>query len=210
MRFRYAVFLGLASIILVGGGCATNRPESITWDVLPFPRDSDWPAWNGVAANLKDGELVLQGHPVRTRKAYSLPITIECKVVLEARVATDGYFGVGIVPVGSPPDVDPRNLRWLQIACRGPASESSRDGLSLLGRDDTGKDKLLWGEKPFPITAGKPFSIQLEVTAGRVHLVIDDRTYDIDGIEIPYKQFYIQLVSWQPADRWHVQNFSVH
>jgi hypothetical protein len=162
-----------------------------------------------VTASLAGGDLVLQGHPVRTHKAYSAPLTIDCEVELEARVASDGFFGVGFVALGEPPDNGHIHLRWLQMACRGPEAEDSRDGFSFLGRDGILKDKLLWGEEPFPIKSGKVYSIRLEVTEDQVRIIIDGRTYDLKDVKIPYKEFYIYLLSWQPTNRWHVRNFVV-
>ena len=210
MQRAQITVLGFLAISLLGAGCAATGPRSLTWDILPFPRDSDWPAWNGMPAKLEDGELVLQGHPVRTRAVYSVPLTIECEFELENRVAPDGYCGIGFVPAGSPDDVGPRDLRWLQIAYRGTGAGTGRDGLSFLARDSGSRDKLVWGEEPFVIQAQKYYAIRLEVTEDHVRVVIDGHPYDLNGVKIPYKQFRVQLNSWQPTDRWHVRNLVLH
>lgn len=210
MHRAHTTFLMLLAVTLVGTGCATSSSRPLAWDVLSYPRDSDWPAWNGLAASLDGGDLILQGHSVRTHEARSSPLTIECEVELEERVATDGFFGVGFVPVGHPGDIGPLNLRWFQIAYRGAGTSSGRDGLEFLGRDNNVRDRILWGEEPFIVKARKPYAIRVEVTEDQVRVVIDDHAYDLKGVKIPYEQFYIQLLSWQPTNRWHVRKFSIH
>ena len=210
MRRLHAIFLTLAAITLLAAGCTTTGPGPLAWDVLPYPRDSDWPAWSGVPGSLEGETLVLQGHPVRTHETYSVPLTIECEVELEARVATDGFFGMGFVPASAPPDVGPLNLRWLQIACRGPSAASGRDALIFLARDGGLRDRIVWGEQPFAVTAGKPYTVRLEVTEDGIRAVIDGRAYDLKGVKIPYKRFHIWLDGWQPTDRWRVRNFVIH
>lgn len=154
--------------------------------------------------------LVLQGHPVRTRKVYSVPLTIECEFELEKRVANDGYFAVGLVAAGTPGDVGSMNMRWLQIACRGAGAPSGRDALSFQARDVGARDRLVWGEEPFAIEAGKHYALRLELMENRIHLVLDGHAYELHGVKIPYQQFCILLNSWQPTNRWYVRNFSVH
>ena len=203
-------FLTLLAVTLLGTGCATSGPRPLAWDVLPFARDSDWPAWNGLAASLEGGDLILQGHSVRTHEAYSSPLTIECVVELEGRVGNDGLFGVGFVPTGQPGDTGPVNHRFLQIAYRGAGVSDGRDSLAFLARDNNVRDTILWGEEPFVVQARKPYAIRVEVTEDQVRVVIDDHAYDLKGVKIPYKRFYIQLYSWQPTNRWHVRKFSIH
>jgi hypothetical protein len=210
MRRLRAICLTLAAVTLLVAGCSTTGPRPLAWDVLPYPRDSDWPAWSGVPGNLEGETLVLQGHPVRTHETYSAPLTVECEVELEARVAADGFFGVGFVPVGAPPDVGPLNLRWLQIACRGSSAASGRDALAFLARDGSVKDRLVWGEKPFAVTAGKPCTVRLEVAEDGIRVVVDGRAYDLKGVKIPYNRFHIWLDGWQPTNRWRVRNFVIH
>src|SRR5664280_2334341 len=96
----------LLGLVLLGAGCATTGLSPLAWDALPFPRNSDWPGPKGLPAHIEDGDLILQGREARTRSAYSVPLTIECEFLLEARSGTDGGLAIRLVPLDQPPDLN--------------------------------------------------------------------------------------------------------
>jgi len=147
---------------------------------------------------------------VRTHETYSAPLVIECVVELEKREAADGYFGLEIVPNGSPRDVTPTKFRSFRMIYRNPGAYSGKDVLAVFGRDDSSGDRTLWGEEPFPVAAPTPYALRLEIVGGHLRGEINGKRYNFQGVQIPYKQFYIQLESWQPSNRWHVKEFSLH
>jgi hypothetical protein len=212
MRLKYKLPSFLIVLVLLDVGCATTGtgPRQLAWDTLPFPKNSDWPGPKGSPASLEGNELILQGRPVRTQQTYSAPLVVDCEFELEARVAPDGFFGIGFVPVGEPPENGPLHIRWLQVAYRNSEPEGRADVFSFLGRDGMLRDGLLWGETPLPIQAGKVYSVRLEVQENHVRLVIDDHDYDLSAVTVPYKEFHIYLFGWQPTNRWHVKEFSIH
>jgi hypothetical protein len=93
---------------------------------------------------------------------------------------------------------------------RNPGTYSGKDALVFLDRDDGSPDKTVWGEQPFIVQAHKVYTMRFEITAAQVRIVIDGQAYDLAGVKIPYERFCIQLGGWQPANRWHVRNFSIH
>ena len=40
-------------------------------------------------------------------------------------------------------------------------------------------------------------------------MTIDDQTFDIPGVTVPWEKVQVCLMSWKPANRWHVRNFTV-
>jgi len=210
MRRAYSALLGLLAIVLLGTGCATIRTRPLTWDVLPFSGDSDWLGPKGSPARIVGGDLILQGQRVRTDTPYEAPVVIECTVELEDRLAPDGFFGLEFVPIGSPRDTGPANFRRFRIIYRNAAAKSGHDALDMYAGDAASGQKILWGEEPFTVEARKPYAVRFEVLADQMRITINGTAYDLKDVKIPYKQFYIQLVGWQPTDRWHVRNFSIH
>jgi hypothetical protein len=211
MRFKFKLPSFLIVLVLLDVGCATTAtgPRQLAWDTLPFPENSNWTGPKGSPAQIKDGDLVLQGQMVRTHETYSTPLVVECEVELENRTAPDGYVGVEFVPAGAPRDLAPTRFRSFRIIYRNPGAYSGKDGLAVFGRDDSAGDKMLWGEAAFYVDAKKSYTIRLEIAADHVHGLINGKSYDFQGVTIPYKQFYIQLEGWQPTNRWHVRKFSV-
>jgi hypothetical protein len=93
---------------------------------------------------------------------------------------------------------------------RNPGAYSGKDALVFVDRDAGSPDKTAWGEQPFVVQARKPYAIRIEITTTQVRLVIDGQAHDLVGVRIPYERFYVQLGGWQPTNRWHVRNFSIH
>ncbi|HUI07748.1 MAG TPA: hypothetical protein VL486_12165 [Verrucomicrobiae bacterium] len=210
MHRAYSALLGVLVIGLMGTGCATTRNRPLTWDRLPFPRDSDWAGPQGSPARVEDGDLILQGQKVRTHGIYSAPLVIDCVVELEERTAPDGWWGVEFVPVKSPRDSGPREFCRFRMIYRNPSANSGHDCLVMEESGGTSGVKQLWGEVPVTLSAGKPYAVRLEVAADHVQVTINGSVYDLKAVKVPYGQFYIQLVGWQPRNRWHVRNFSIH
>src|SRR5207302_11403024 len=70
----------------------------VEWEVLPFPKNSDWPGPRGEPARIEADELVLRGYPVRTRQSYSTVLSFECEVTLEQLAASDGWVVIYFMP----------------------------------------------------------------------------------------------------------------
>jgi hypothetical protein len=211
MRRIDAAITALVVIVFLATGCATQpRPIPLVWNRLPFPVNSDWSGPKGEPATVSGGDLILQGQMVRTRLAYSTTLTIGCDVELEQRDAPDGSFDAEFVPVGSSPELKPASARIFRMIYRNPGAYSGKDALVFVERDPGSPDKTVWGEQPILIRAGKPFHLQFVLTATRTQIAIDGQTYDLNGVGIPYERFVVQLGGWQPTNRWHVRNFSIH
>jgi hypothetical protein len=210
VRSAPANIIAAATLLACAAGCATaprQRPVAVVWDVLPFPKDSDWPGPKGAAASLEKSDLVLQGRPVRTVKTYSVPLTVECEVFLEVHSATDGGLHVRFVPPGEPADANLLNSVDVLTGYRN--HDATRQALSIQRLDSSIRGKILWGEQPFTIDPGKPYHLKVQLLPDRIRISVDGTTYEAKGVAVPYETFHIQLMSWQPTNRIHVRNFAL-
>jgi hypothetical protein len=187
--------------------------RNITWVVLPWPRNCDWPGSRGEPAKVVEDGIILHGQPVRTREHFTLPVTVECEVKLEEDPANDGFFLVRVFPAGEavPLDLEQDECFEFVMGYRKPAAGTGQDALSIQHRWQVrpSRFKTVWGETPFPLSAGEPYKLKLELLADKMRITINDRTFEAEGVAIPYKEFQIQLDSWQPANRWRLRHLIV-
>ena len=192
-------------MFLLGTGCATTGSRPLAWDALPFPRDSDWPGPKGLPAHIEDGDLILQGRQARTRSTYSVPLTIECEFLLEARSGTDGALEIRLVPIDQPADSNLTQTLYLALSYQ-PSGEAS---VAIESCNGSIRAETLWGRKPFELRVGKPNQLGIELQLDGIRFTINGQTFEAKGVTVPYDRFYIQIWGWQPVNRWHVRNFVV-
>jgi len=198
--------LGLfLALVLLGAGCATTGPRQLAWEALPFPRDSDWPGPKGLPAHIEDGDLILQGREARTRSAYSVPLTIECEFLLEARTATDGALEIRFVPTDQPADLNLTKTLYLAFSYQ-PSGETT---VMIQKCNGSSRAETLWGGKPFDLRVGKPNQLEIELQSDGIRFTVNGQTFEAKDVTVPYDRFYIQIWGWQPVNRWHVRNFVV-
>jgi hypothetical protein len=174
------------------------------WDLLPFPQDSDWPGDRGVPPRFENGEVIVQGaQDARSRKLYSVPLTVECDVVLEARASQQGAFRLRFVAEGQPRDFDAKQFISLELAYR----QNRPDQLTIVQRPLTRQDRVL---ENMSVHADRAYHIRIHLQPDHWQVTLNDETYEIDGISMPSERFYIQLYGWEPADRWHVSHFKAY
>lgn len=202
LHLRLRLFLALG---LLGTGCAATSSHPLAWDVLQWKDDG----WQGPPreAPLIDGEdLVLRGKEMRTRQAYSTPITVEFDAMLEEMRATDGAISCGFVPADQPADRDVE--RAIHVSWQYNQNAQTLLVVERFQRWPTHKTKT-WSDTPLPIKLGNWHHIKYEVTKDGLHIWIDDHAYDSGGATVPYDRFFIYMSGWQPLNRWHVRNFVV-
>jgi hypothetical protein len=210
MQHTPATLLGVLVIMLLGIGCASgSRP--MVWDRLPFPKDSNWQASKGEPAVMGQGDLLLHGQDVRTQRAYVAPVTIECDVVLEGRTASDGSFDLYFLPTDQPLDAVPHQLTKFRIIYSNTGDYGSVDRLEI-DRLEGGRGFAVWTGPLVKVEVGKVYHLKISLLAeGKLNVSINGVDSSIpDTVALPYRSFQIQLGGWQPANRWHVRNFSIH
>lgn len=205
MRSPYQMLGLVLGLALLGTGCGTTGPRSLAWDALPFPRNSDWPGPKGLPAHIEDGDLILQGREARTRSAYSVPLTIECEFLLEARSGTDGGLAIRLIPPDQPADLNITQTLYLVLSYR-PSGEAIAEIQSC---NASSTAKTLWGGKPFDLRVGKPNQLQIDFLSKGIRFAVNGQVFEAQDVVVPYDRFYIQIWGWQPVNRWHLRNFVV-
>jgi hypothetical protein len=67
-----------------------------------------------------------------------------------------------------------------------------------------------WSRTPLSIKPDGWHHLKYEVTKGSLLITVDGQACSSGGAVVPYDSFYVYLFGWQPANRWHVRNFSIH
>jgi hypothetical protein len=187
-----------------------SKQCEVDWTVLPFPSNCDWPGAKGYSAELGNGTFLLRGQSIRSRGSFSGPVTISLDTVLEDRIGTDGYVSIELLPDGlSAAEQSPQVFGFYMVY-----RNNANDGLTIYQRLGLTEDfhpvsRLVWGEQPFGISAGRPYHIELHVGNSSWTVSINGKQFEILDIAIPYKNYQIQINGWQPTVRWHVRNLSV-
>ena len=178
----------------------------VEWDVLPFPRNSDWPGPQGEPATLAPNEAVLRGQPVRTKQTYPATLSFECEVTLEKlAINNNGCLWIALEPEGSDP-----NLEWPAesvVVELGYNQINGRDGHLNINR---GRTATRLNDAPLVLEGGKPYRLRVELLPDRMRVTLNGQAFEAKGVTLPFKACHIQLMGWQPANTWHVRNFTVH
>ena len=182
----------------------------VAWDILPFPEDSNWPGPRGEPALIQNNNILLQGRPVRTQTSYTLPLTIECEVELEERAATDGAAWFDVVDEQDSRNLDPKRCVMFTFGYAHPASRFNTGELSVWRCDGNSHGPMVWGKTPFPVAAGQTYQLRWDIRADGMTMTIDGQTFDIPDVTVPWEKVQVRLMGWQPANRWHVRNLTIH
>ena len=90
------------------------------------------------------------------------------------------------------------------------APPSGDKNVVFVQRRENGVTKELWGEQPFTVNNGDVCRLKLELFPDALRITVNGQTFQVPGVTVGYKKFYLQLEGWQPPNRWHVRSFSVH
>ncbi|HVM60393.1 MAG TPA: hypothetical protein VMV72_05935 [Verrucomicrobiae bacterium] len=200
--------LGFLAMVLWNGGCVSG-PRPIVWEQLPFPKDSDWPGSKGAPAAVAQDELILQAQEVRTTEEHSVPLVIQCAAYPDLTNAPHSWLLIKFVPVGQPLDTEPDRLTTLAIGNRHAPPSGDKD-VMFIERREGGRARKLWGEQEFTAKPDRVYHLKAEISPDKIRITIDGQTFEAPGVTVGYPKFYVQLQGWQPPNRWHVQDFSIH
>ena len=180
------------------------------WTVLPFFTDSDWGSGRGEPSMVAKSEILLQGRSVRTLATYPTPAVVACDVQLEQRLASDGSLDIFLIPPNLSRDRSPKPMVNIRLIYSNTGDYGSVDRIDINQTDDGGH-LTTWSDTAFQVTAGKSYPIQLAVTnLGQIHLTVGGKEIKVPNtFRLPYRQFQVQILGWQPTNRWHVRNFKV-
>jgi hypothetical protein len=181
-------------------------PGQLAWDVVTM-KDDDWSGAPRQAPVIQGEDLVLRGQNIRTQHSYSAPITVEFDAMLEDRVADNGALTCEFVPATQAVDREPEHHVQVSLLY-----DQQGDAISVQERFQrwpTQKYKS-WSRSPLSIKPGSWHHMRYEVTRDGLDIAVDGQAYGSGGAVVPYNAFYIYLLGWQPTNRWHVRNFSIH
>jgi hypothetical protein len=208
MRRAHVTLLGLLAIILFDAGCFMQQSSrSVSWEELPWADDCPWAGVRGVPAVFNKGDLILPGWYLRTKSSYSLPLTIECNVMLEQQNADDGCIWIDLFPVGQPANLEPTQFLSFSF---GYGYGSSKMAIVQRYQRYPLQERKHWEHEMPKFEAGRLYRLRLQYLPDRMRINIDGQSYDLPSLTVPYGTFQVTLRGWQPTNRWHVRNFSIY
>jgi hypothetical protein len=179
--------------------------QSVTWQILPFPQDSNWGGSKGAPATTNGNVVTLRGQPVETLQVFTPPATFSFDVVLqtEDHNASDGAFELYFIPTGLPTNLFPTPYLSPRITYQlnGSDSLAVEQGLPPV--------ELVSGI-PFTVTTGTTYHVTLVIAAnGQLTWTINGQTYVSGTVSVPFNQFQVYVTGWQPTDVWLMSNFTI-
>ena len=176
------------------------------WDVVPFPRDSDWPGPRGEMSTITDEEIVLQGSPARTREAHQIPFALDCELDPADLTLDQANLWILLFAPGPSRDEYPRKYFLLDVGCT--ANEDQAQITLVLNQAFAlrGNSREIWRGTPLTVERRKPCHLRLEVETGRLRISLNDQVSVVNDITIGIPSAQIQLWNWQPTTKWIVRN----
>lgn len=183
--------------------------QSVTWQFLPWPANSDWPAQQGSPATTNGNQLILSGQDVETVQSYTAQSTISFDLNAHSvwPLNPDGHLFLYYVPLGQPTDVTPPQntvIDLLFLTSGGNAITIYRDAFRS-------GQSTLWSGVPMNFSLQTTYHMVLESSAsGQLNFTIDGQSFPVPGTDVmPYSDFQVRLATWQPGGNYEIDNFSV-
>jgi hypothetical protein len=197
-----SLWIAITLLSVLTGSLAT-RAQSVTWQDLPFPQDSNWPGSQGSPATTNGNEVVLQGQPVRSTQVFTRGSSFTFKTLLDLRptgFGDDGSFQFNLIPVGEATNVGLTSYTGLYMAWWN----FQPDALALYESGSQSGSFI-----PFGIVAQKTNQVTIAVSGtGLLTWTIDGHTYSSGTETVPFSQFQVQVEGWQPTDTYHMIDFA--
>lgn len=177
--------------------------QGVTWQAMPFPANSGWPGPFGSPATITANQVVLQGRPVRSLETYSGPFSFSCNLTLSNNGAGQGGLSLNFMPPGEPTNLDLTGHFFFDMTY----GDSYGSQLQLW---NGGSDVELWSNA-FAFAAGTTYQLRMGVAAnGALSLSVNGQPYSLPNTAtLPFSQFQLQMLGWQPANTWTTDSFAV-
>jgi len=180
--------------------------QLVEWDLLPVPIDTLWGGDRGGPPVLEGEDLVLRGWQARTKERYSGSRVVECDLWLEELQANDGCVWINFAPAESDRE---RLMRHAAVTVSlGYGQRDGGGGHLSIDRPNLPSTRL--ATNPFSISARTPYHLRIELLRDKMRVTLNDQTYEAENVTLPYAEFRVYVRGWQPINRWHVRNFTVH
>lgn len=204
LRFRHLpTCLRMFVALSIFSGTLSVLAQTITWQLLPWPDNQNWPGSQGSPAVTNGDQIILTGQDVLSLQTFTAPLTITCDVVLPAKSTTDGTFELFFVPTGEKTNLLPNPDIELDMS-------ESQSGDDYLDVQENHGALIPQGPIPYPIATQTVYHVSVVVAANR------QVTWSINGqdvaltnlIVVPYAKFQLRLSTWQPPQVWQISNFN--
>jgi hypothetical protein len=203
----HKTYLRALSFLSVFGVALAVQGQSVTWQALPFPTDSNWGGPEGQLASITSNQVVLDGQPARSEQTFTGPAIYNMDVSLDARNTSDGALWLFFIPLGQPATVASfTNSIFFQLGF----SNGGQDITGIFHRHSPAPDTAIWSTA-YPIAAQTNYHVTLAVDgSGALSVSINGQSFPLPSTAIvPFSQYQIEIFGWQPNAIWHVSNFAV-
>ena len=201
---RPSLCLPMVIVVMGLSWAVIASAQSVTWQILPWPDDQNWLGPRGNPAVTNGNQVTLTGQDVRTVQSFTGPSTISFDVSMQAKITPDGGFHLQFVPTGEPvnllanPNID-LQMNWGNLTLGDTLGVQQNNG------------SYLWGLNPFTFSAGTVYHYSVTVAGnGQIGWSINGADVGLsNSIVLPFSNYQLRLVSWQPTAVWQVSNFTV-
>ena len=195
---RTFVFLAVCSWV------ASTHAQTVTWQDLPWPDDSNWGGPRGQPAVTNGNQITMTGQDVRSVQSFAGPLTISYDLFLPSKTTTDGGFYLIFAPIGQPTNL----LANPSIELYMTFSTVTSDQMYAFKDRSTPN---LFGPYPFTVNAQTVYHTTVDVANnGQVDWTVNGQTIPLsNSVVVPYSSYQLRLSSWQPTQVWQVNNFTV-
>src|ERR1700733_14005299 len=168
-RFHYNMRACLRAfvVLIISSWTISVFAQSITWQILGWPSNQNWPGPQGSPATTNGNQIVLTGQDVLSVQTFTAPLTISYDVVLPTKSTDNGTFELFFVPVGEPANLLPNPDIELDM-------DESQGGNDYLEVQENHGASVLWGPVPYPIATQTTYHVSINVaTNGKVSWTIN-------------------------------------
>jgi hypothetical protein len=174
------------------------KTATVNWVVLPFPKNSNWGGFKGAPAVVENGMLVLNGQPVRTESVFKAPTVVTLEVELDAFKANDGCFYIVFEPSDTPEGMESADAFKVVLGYRQRNGKGGHVTVEPSGKSG----KVL--TQPFDFQEAVTYKLQITVGRNDLKLSMNGNVITVPDVTVPFPEYRIRVIGWQPGNRWRV------
>ena len=197
--------------ILVDETGTSQIMRAADWQPVPFPANCDWPGDRGLPSKVdEDGDIILQGQPLRSVHTYSLPLEIDCDFTLLDPLMYDGHLKIMVMPENTAAEMI--SVRGVELDIAPDPSLPKGSPVKVSATQFFGSlhnNRVFHAIGTSALSVGEPNRLKVEVGVESWKVTVNQQEFILEGIRAVYQEAFIQLWNWQPSSRWSVQHLSI-